>query len=56
LEDLVRRIMCLFSNALGLPEATFDPTINMTISALRALNYSQKLIPPKPEQPRAGAH
>ncbi|MFT6931670.1 MAG: isopenicillin N synthase-like dioxygenase [Paracoccaceae bacterium] len=56
MEDLARRIMRLFANALGLPEATFDPTINMPISALRALNYSQQLIPSKPGQLRAGAH
>jgi isopenicillin N synthase-like dioxygenase len=37
MEDLARRIMRLFANALGLPEATFDPTINMPISSLTIL-------------------
>lgn len=56
LEDLAVRIMRLFATALELPETYFDPFIDAPISALRALNYPEQHVPPKPGQIRAGAH
>lgn len=56
MEDLARRIMRLFAAALGLPDAHFEPFIGAPISALRALNYPEQRVPPKPGQLRAGAH
>jgi isopenicillin N synthase-like dioxygenase len=56
LEDLASRIMRLFALALKLPEDHFAPFIDAPISALRALNYPEQIIAPKPGQLRAGAH
>ncbi|MBP1857632.1 isopenicillin N synthase family dioxygenase [Rhizobium herbae] len=56
LEDLAARIMRLFAVALDLPEPYFERFIDAPISALRALNYPEQHLPPKPGQLRAGAH
>ena len=56
MEDLAARIMRVFATALKLPEDAFAPTIDKPISALRALNYPEQAVPPKPGQLRAGAH
>lgn len=56
MEDLAARIMRVFAVALKLPEHHFDAFIDRPISALRALNYPQPSVPPKPGQLRAGAH
>jgi isopenicillin N synthase-like dioxygenase len=56
LEDLAARIMRVFAVALSLPEDAFDSTIDKPISALRALNYPEQRVAPKPGQLRAGAH
>ncbi|OBZ97109.1 2OG-Fe(II) oxygenase [Pararhizobium polonicum] len=56
LEDLAARIMRLFAVALNLPETYFEGFIDAPISALRALNYPEQNVPPKPGQLRAGAH
>ncbi len=56
MEDLAARIMRLFAVALDLPETYFDRFITAPISALRALNYPQQHVAPKPGQLRAGAH
>jgi isopenicillin N synthase-like dioxygenase len=56
MEDLAARIMTVFAAALNLPEGYFAPFIDAPISALRALNYPEQHVPPKPGQLRAGAH
>ena len=56
MEDLAARIMRLFAVALDLPQDYFDRFIDAPISALRALNYPQQTVPPRPGQIRAGAH
>jgi len=56
LEDLALRIMRVFATALGLPENHFDSYLDAPISALRALNYPEQHVAPKPGQIRAGAH
>jgi len=56
MEDLAARIMRVFAVALHLPEDAFAATIDKPISALRALNYPEQAVPPKPGQLRAGAH
>jgi isopenicillin N synthase-like dioxygenase len=56
MEDLAARIMRVFAVALHLPENYFARFIDAPISALRALNYPEQHIPPKPGQLRAGAH
>jgi isopenicillin N synthase-like dioxygenase len=56
LEDLAVRIMRVFATALGLREDYFDSFLDAPISALRALNYSEQHVAPKPGQIRAGAH
>lgn len=56
LEYLAARIMRLFAVALKLPDHHFDAFIDSPISALRALNYPEQRIAPKPGQLRAGAH
>lgn len=56
MEDLAARIMRLFAVALDLPESYFEPYIDAPISALRALNYPEQHVSPKPGQLRAGAH
>jgi isopenicillin N synthase-like dioxygenase len=54
LENLAARIMRLF--ALSLEEDYFDKYIDAPVSGLRALNYPEQTIAPKPGQLRAGAH
>lgn len=56
MEDLAARIMRLFAVALDLPADYFAPYLDAPISALRALNYPQQTVAPKPGQLRAGAH
>ncbi|MCY6381247.1 isopenicillin N synthase family dioxygenase [Hoeflea prorocentri] len=56
MEDLAARIMRVFAVALELPEDYFEPFIDAPISALRALNYPEQSVSPKPGQLRAGAH
>jgi isopenicillin N synthase-like dioxygenase len=56
MEDLAARIMKVFAVALDLPEEYFARFIDAPVSALRALNYPQQRVPPKPGQLRAGAH
>ena len=56
MEDLAARIMRVFATALGLPEQFFDAYVDAPISALRALNYPEQTVAPKPGQLRAGAH
>ena len=56
MESLAARIMRVFAVALKLPEDAFEPTIDRPISALRALNYPEQAMAPKPGQLRAGAH
>lgn len=56
MEDLGLRIMRLFAVALKLDEHYFDRFLDAPISALRALNYPEQLVPPEPGQIRAGAH
>lgn len=56
MEDLAARIMQVFAVALKLPENYFDSFIDTPISALRALNYPEQFVAPKPGQLRAGAH
>ena len=56
MEDLAARIMRVFATALGMPEQFFDAYVDAPISALRALNYPEQTVAPKPGQLRAGAH
>jgi isopenicillin N synthase-like dioxygenase len=56
MEDLAARIMKVFARALGLPEGFFASMIDHPVSAMRALNYPEQTIAPKPGQLRAGAH
>ena len=56
LEQLASRIMTVFAAALDLPDRFFEDYIDQPISALRALNYPEMLVPPLPGQLRAGAH
>jgi isopenicillin N synthase-like dioxygenase len=56
MEDLAARIMKVFAVALNLPEDYFTRFIDAPVSALRALNYPEQLVAPKPGQLRAGAH
>ncbi len=56
LENLAARVMRLFAVALNLPENHFERFIDAPISALRALNYPEQHVAPKPGQLRAGAH
>ena len=56
MEDLAARIMRVFAVALDLPENFFEESIDAPISALRALNYPETSVAPKPGQLRAGAH
>jgi isopenicillin N synthase-like dioxygenase len=56
MEDLAARIMRVFAVALHLPEDYFERFIDAPISALRALNYPEQHVAPKPGQLRAGAH
>jgi isopenicillin N synthase-like dioxygenase len=56
MEDLAARIMRVFAAALNLPGDFFESYIDAPISALRALNYPEQTVAPKPGQIRAGAH
>jgi isopenicillin N synthase-like dioxygenase len=56
MSDLASTIMRIFAVVLDLPETFFDGMIDDPISAMRALNYPQQSVPPKPGQLRAGAH
>ena len=56
LENLAARIMKAFALALELPEDYFEKFIDAPVSALRALNYPEQRVAPKPGQLRAGAH
>jgi len=56
LEGLAARIMRLFAVSLKLPEDHFAGFIDAPISAMRALNYPEQTVAPKPGQLRAGAH
>lgn len=56
MEDLAARIMRVFAAALKLPEDFFESVIDQPVSALRALNYPETSVAPKPGQLRAGAH
>jgi len=56
MEGLAARIMGVFAVALKLPEDFFEAMIDRPISALRALNYPETSVAPKPGQLRAGAH
>jgi isopenicillin N synthase-like dioxygenase len=56
MEDLAARIMRVFAVALNLPDDYFAGFIDAPVSALRALNYPEQLVSPKPGQLRAGAH
>jgi isopenicillin N synthase-like dioxygenase len=56
LEGLAGRVMGVFAVALHLPEDHFEQYIDAPISALRALNYPELNVAPKPGQLRAGAH
>jgi isopenicillin N synthase-like dioxygenase len=56
LEDLAARIMRLFTAALSLEENYFEKYIDAPVSGMRALNYPEQMVPPKPGQLRAGAH
>jgi isopenicillin N synthase-like dioxygenase len=56
MEDLAARIMRVFAVALSLPEDAFEATIDKPVSAMRALNYPEQRVAPKPGQLRAGAH
>ena len=56
MEDLAARLMRVFAVALQMPERYFDAFIKHPVSALRALNYPEQLIPPRVRQLRAGAH
>lgn len=56
MEDLARRIMSAFAQALELPADYFAGYIDAPISALRALNYPATATVPLDQQQRAGAH
>jgi isopenicillin N synthase-like dioxygenase len=56
MENLAARIMRVFAVALKLPEHFFERMIDRPISAMRALNYPEASVAPKPGQLRAGAH
>ena len=56
MEDLAKRIMAAFAEALGLESSYFDRFINNPISALRALHYPTTTDAIIEKQQRAGAH
>jgi isopenicillin N synthase-like dioxygenase len=56
LAALATRIMQAFAAALSLPEHYFDKSVDDPLSAVRALNYPNQTVAPKPGQLRAGAH
>jgi len=53
---LAGRLMSRFARALGLPPDHFEPFIDESPSAMRAINYPDQPNPPAPGQLRAGAH
>lgn len=53
---LSRRLMSMFALGLGLPDNYFDEKVNLSPSALRAINYPEQDSPPEKDQLRAGAH
>ena len=56
MEDLAKRIMAAFAEALGLESSYFDRFISNPISALRALHYPTTTDARIEKQQRAGAH
>jgi isopenicillin N synthase-like dioxygenase len=54
--ELAARLMRILAVALNLPEDFFADKIDRHASAMRALNYPEQSLPPKPGQLRAGAH
>ena len=56
MEDLAKRIMAAFAEALGLKSSYFDRFISNPISALRALHYPTTTDAIIEKQQRAGAH
>lgn len=56
MEDLAKRIMAAFAEALGLESSYFDRFISNPISALRALHYPTTTDAIIEKQQRAGAH
>ena len=56
MEDLAKRIMAAFAEALGLESSYFDRFISNPISALRALHYPTTRDAIIEKQQRAGAH
>ena len=56
MEDLAKRIMAAFAEALGLESSYFDRFISNPISALRALHYPTTTDTIIEKQQRAGAH
>lgn len=53
---LARRLLSLFARGLDLPADHFEPFIDESPSAMRAINYPDQQVPPVPGQLRAGAH
>ncbi|HZX54782.1 MAG TPA: 2-oxoglutarate and iron-dependent oxygenase domain-containing protein [Ilumatobacteraceae bacterium] len=53
---LSSRLMSLFALGLELPSNYFEPYIDTSPSALRAVNYPEQAHAPSPGQLRAGAH
>lgn len=56
MEDLAKRVMAAFAEALGLKSSYFDSFIDNPISALRALHYPTTTDAIIEKQQRAGAH
>ncbi|MDB4841174.1 isopenicillin N synthase family oxygenase [Planktomarina sp.] len=56
MENLAKRVMLAFAEALGLEPGFFDAYIKSPISALRALNYPATKEVAEEGQQRAGAH
>jgi len=56
MENLAKRVMSAFAEALDLETSFFDPFIRNPISALRALNYPATSEVTEEGQQRAGAH
>jgi len=53
---LSTRLMRIFAVGLGLPADHFDPLIDESPSAMRAINYPHQDVPPPAGTLRAGAH
>lgn len=56
METLSNQMLELFALALDLPQNWFEEKVTHHRSCLRALNYPEQLVPPKPGQIRAGQH